>query len=97
MKFTPAPGIVLIEPITKEETSVLTRKENTNQRILKGKVLEVGAALTTNANAILTPEPYCKKDDIVVFLSYEGDYDNFVHQNQKYFVVKFEDLRGVIK
>ena len=95
MKFIPAPGIVLVEPIEKEQTSGVVTTSKSTTRILKGKVLEVGPDLITNADALLVSRHYCKAGDKITFLSYEGDYDNFTHENRKYYVVKFEDIRGI--
>ena len=91
--MTPAPGIILIEPLD-ETTGIVVGKTTT--RLLQGKVLATGINLITDFEAILEIDRYCQVGDIVAFLSYEGDYDWLKIDGKKLYFVKIQDLRGVI-
>lgn len=91
MKFTPMPGIVIIKPEKEEDRLTITNQNNT--RLLKGKVVAIGINLVTDMNALLEMDRYTKIGDTVYFLSYEGNYDNVVIDNEKYYSVKVQDLR----
>ncbi len=94
MKFSPAPGIVLVEPI-EEETKGLKLTESPKGQVGCGKVLAVG--LTLPGDDDIPAELIAKVGDIVYFLKYEGAYDTFEYENKPYFVVKFGDIRGVMR
>lgn len=88
------PGIIIVKPIEKEEQKlIITNIDQT--RLLKGKVIEIGSELHTDFNAVI-PTDQVKKDDTIYFLSYEGNYDNFIENNQKYYAVKIQDVRLVV-
>lgn len=85
------PGIVIIKPLEEKANLIITNQTQT--RLLKGKVIAIGIDLTTDQGAILHQTKYIDTGDIVYFLSYEGNYDNFIENNEKYYAVKFQDLR----
>lgn len=96
MNFIPSPGIILVEPIEKEETHVIIQGK-INSRILKGEVIAIGENLQTNFGAELPAESYVSGlGDFIYFLSYEGDYDLVKIEGKPYRLVKFEDCRGTI-
>ena len=90
----PAPGIVLIEPLPQDTTTVKLTSE-TKGRIGRGKVVACGKNWITKFGAEM--EPPCKKGDIVYYLMYEHGYDESQIDNKSYIWAIFEDIRGVIK
>lgn len=90
----PAPGIIIAQEIKDTSTLVLDTKET---RILKAKVISLGPPITTDFGTELDPQDYCKVGDNIYFLSYEGGYDLTVVDGKKYWMIKCQDLRGVIK
>lgn len=91
VKITPSPGIYLVELIETED-SPLVLQTKSQTRLLKGKVLAVGKHVLTDFNAVLYP--FAKVNQTIYFLSYEGNYDTI---DKKIYLVKFQDLRGVMK
>ncbi len=92
--ITPAPGIILIEPLEHQEQS-LTLGENRSY-INKGKIIAVGAPLPTLMNTTI-PSPV-KEGQICWFYGHDvdGPYDNFTEDGKKYYCVKFDDVRATL-
>lgn len=90
------PGIVIIEPLDTKSNAIYDGKPKF-QKIKKGKVIAIGNDLTTDFNALIKMADYAKVEDVVWFLSYDEEFDQITEGNKKYFLVKVQDLRGVIK
>jgi len=94
--FKPSPGIILVEEITDSGDSLQLQLKSKN-RTVKGKVKAVGPDLVTDFGTTLKTSSYAAIGDVVYFLSYEGNYDIISIDNIDYYVVKIQDLRGVLK
>lgn len=91
------PGVCIIQEITVDANAPLqleTKKDK--MKLLKGRVLDVGADGITKFGARVTAP--CKRNSIVYFLSYEetGGYDSLRFEGKKYFVVEFLDIRAQV-
>jgi len=97
-KFTPAPGIVICE-ITEQESSGLSlvSSPSNRSRLLSGRVTAVGDDIRTDFGATLEMRRYARVGDTVVFLSYEGSYDFFVHGSKRFYMVKIQDIRSTFE
>jgi co-chaperonin GroES (HSP10) len=86
------PGVCIIETIQPEEKE-LTFSSESKGKIVRGKVVSVGAPVITDFGArIVCP---CVEGNIVYFLKYEGDYDvAYINGRQLVFAL-FKDIRGV--
>lgn len=91
----PMPGIVIIEPIEYDYTNVHIDAAPDKQ-IIVGRIISVGPDLMTDFGALIETKHYCKKGDIVSFLTYDEKFDRFIHDKKKYYQVKVQDLRSVI-
>ena len=87
----PTPGVVLIKP--KKEMKGLSLSMAPTKRIIAGEVLAVGPGCQTKFGADQAVP--CNVGDTVYFLTYEGNYDQFYHENQLYFAVDFLDIKIV--
>lgn len=94
MPLLPSPGIILLIPY--ESTNTLVLSQETKGRILKGKVVAIGPDLLTDFGTKLQRKDYAMAGDICYFLSYEGGYDVIKEGSDIYYLVKFQDIRGII-
>lgn len=95
IKLIASPGIAIVEPIEKDSSS-LNITSKSESRILEGKVISVGPS-TVDHGAIIMSLEFCQEGDVIRFLSYEGNYDNFMIDDKKYYCVKWQDIRCIQK
>lgn len=96
MAIHPSPGILLIEPLDTKTNAILTGNKQF-QRNKKGKIIAKGKNLVTDFGALIEIDWYGKVGDIVYFLSYEEGYDQIDENGKKYYLVKYQDLRGIVE
>lgn len=90
------PGCYLVQLTEEEKKSdkpVFTTEKK--GRLLTGKILHVGEPMEQKSGGTLKPK--MKEGETIIFLSYEGDYDNLEIDDVKYYFVLFEDGRGIIE
>lgn len=97
IKLVPSPGILIAELISSTETNSLILTSKSDSHLLKGKVIAIGDDLITDNNALLEKSKYGHVGDVIYFLSYEGNYDNAIIDDDKYYMVKWQDIRCVVK
>ena len=90
------PGCYLVELLEEEKNAdkpvFSTEKKG---RLLKGKILHVGEPMEQKSGGVLKGK--LKEGQTIIFLSYEGDYDNIEIDDKKYYFVLFEDGRGYLE
>lgn len=96
-KFKAAPGVIIAEQIEDSNKTILTITSKSDSHLNKGKVIAMGGDLTTPMGTLIKANKYCKVGDTIYFLSYEGNYDNTMINGKKYFAIKFEDMRFILK
>lgn len=95
MNIKPAPGVILIKQDKETPVGIVTSQQS-KTRILKGRVIALGPILITDQGAKINPEAYVDIGQVVWFLSYEGSYDVFDYESERYYCVKVQDIRATL-
>ena len=90
----PATGVILVEMIAKDRSTLTLGTENKG-RIIKGHVLAVGARMPMDGGEYW--EQPCHVGDDIYFLHYEGGYDSCFIEGKEYLFAAFKDVRGVVE
>ena len=98
MKFTPSPGIAVIELLKETENTAIVTSNKSSGRIIKGKVIAMGADDMTQSGTPIVGKTYARVGNTVWFLHYydEGGVDVGDIDGKKYYFVKWGDIRGHI-
>lgn len=96
-KISAAPGIYLILPL--DEKSSVNLGKSSDKKLLKGKIVSVGDNRDHDQGGKMIAT--YKVGDIVFFLNYEANYDNFEAEidgkTTKIYCTLFNDCRAQIK
>ena len=99
VKLVPAPGHILVEPLEMEKKtpSGIVLPESVEEKPLKGKVLAMGEAITTESGAKLDLWQEVKKGTVIIYKKWAGNEYRPEGNDQDLLFVKFEDILAVEK
>ena len=95
VRFTPAPGFVLVRPTDRDKSSELdiAGAKDEKEESRQGEVVSVGEHILHQSGKLIF-SPVDKKDRIV-FRLYGSE--TLYLENVKYLIVPFDGVRGVLK
>ncbi len=95
----PAPGYILVEPLEGEQEtdSGIVLPESVEEKPLKGKIIAVGEAETTDSGAKRELWKEAKKGAVIVYKKWAGNEYKPQGSDKELLFVKFEDILAVLK
>jgi len=95
-KLTPCAGYMLVEPLEEEKRtpSGIVLPESHEEKPQKGKVVAIGATMTTDYGVKVAPP--CKKGDVIVFKKWAGSEYKPEDEDKEYLFVKFDEVLAVV-
>ena len=95
--LSPAPGYILVEPLEGEKRtpSGIVLPDSHEEKPLKGKVLAVGPAVTTDSGATLSVWDKVQPGTIVIYKKWAGNEYKPEGGDKELLFVKFEDILAV--
>lgn len=97
VNLVPAPGYVLVEPLDlkKQTASGIVLPDSHEEKPLKGKVISVGEAVTSESGVKLGLWKKIKEGVVVVYKKWAGNEYTPEGSSKEFLFVKFEDILAI--